>query len=42
MNLLIEASENGTAVLMATHDMSLINKYPAKIFNVEENNFVQN
>ncbi len=42
MNLLTEASENGAAVLMATHDMSLISKYPAKIFNVEENNFVQN
>ena len=42
MNLLTTASENGAAVLMATHDMSLISKYPAKIFNVEKNNFVQN
>lgn len=42
MNLLIEASDKGAAVLMATHDMSLIKKYPAKIFNVEENNFIQN
>ena len=39
MELLISASKNGTAVIMATHDMNLIKKYPAKIFNLEENKF---
>jgi len=39
MNLLIEASKKGTSILMATHDMTLIKKYPAKVFNVEKNKF---
>ncbi len=35
MRLLIDASKNNTAVIMATHDMNLIKKYPAKVFNLE-------
>ncbi len=41
MKLLINASKNNTAVIMATHDMNLIKKYPAKIFNLELNGFQQ-
>ncbi len=36
MQLLIHAVESGTAVIMATHDTNLINKFPAKVYNVEE------
>ncbi len=39
MRLLIDASKNNTAVIMATHDMNLIKKYPSKIFNLEKNKF---
>ncbi len=39
MEHLIHASRKGTSVIMATHDMNLIKKYPAKIFNLEENAF---
>ncbi|MCF6185745.1 MAG: ATP-binding cassette domain-containing protein, partial [Bacteroidales bacterium] len=39
MHLLIDASKNTTAVIMATHDMNLIKKFPAKVFNLEENKF---
>jgi len=39
MRHLIDASKNGTAVIMATHDMNLIKKFPAKIFNLEKNIF---
>ena len=42
MNLLIKASKSGTSVLMATHDVTLINKFPAKVFNVEINKFESN
>ncbi len=37
MRHLIQASKKGTAVIMATHDLNLIKKYPAKIFNLENN-----
>ncbi len=40
MELLIQASKKGTTILMATHDFNLIKKFPAKVFNVEENNFI--
>ncbi len=40
MDLLIQASKKGTTILMATHDFNLIKKFPAKVFNVEENNFI--
>lgn len=39
MRHLIDASKKNTAVIMATHDMNLIKKYPAKIFNLEKNKF---
>jgi len=39
MHHLIDAAKNGTAVIMATHDMNLIKKYPAKVFNLEQNEF---
>ena len=39
MRHLIDASKNNTTVIMATHDMNLIKKYPAKVFNLEKNKF---
>jgi cell division transport system ATP-binding protein len=39
MELLRNASQNGTTVVMATHDLTLIKKYPSKVFNVEKNIF---
>ncbi len=39
MHLLIDASKNNTAVIMATHDINLIKKFPSKVFNLEENKF---
>lgn len=42
MNLLRGVSEKETSVLMATHDSGLIKKFPAKIFNVELNQFITN
>lgn len=42
MSLLISATKNKTTVLMATHDMALIKKFPAKVFNVEKNVFIDN
>ncbi|MES2798465.1 MAG: ATP-binding cassette domain-containing protein [Bacteroidota bacterium] len=37
MRLLIAvASEEGTAVLMATHDMSLVEKFPGRVVRVED------
>ncbi|MCF6365125.1 MAG: ATP-binding cassette domain-containing protein [Bacteroidales bacterium] len=42
MHLLTGASKKGTTVLMATHDMALIKKFPSKIFNVEINSFGHN
>lgn len=35
LKLLLEISQNGTAVLIATHDYSLIEKYPARIIKCE-------
>jgi cell division transport system ATP-binding protein len=35
MNLLIEISKNGTAILMATHDYRIIQKFPGKILRCE-------
>jgi len=36
LRLLVKISEAGTAVLMATHDYRLIEKFPAKILKVEQ------
>lgn len=35
MNLLLQISKNGTAILMATHDYRIIQKFPAKILKCE-------
>lgn len=35
MNLLIQISKSGTAILMATHDYRIIQKFPAKILKCE-------
>jgi cell division transport system ATP-binding protein len=35
MNLLIDISKQGTAVLMATHDYRIIQKFPGKILRCE-------
>lgn len=35
MNLLIEISKKGTAILMATHDYRIIQKFPGKILRCE-------
>ncbi|MFT5511740.1 MAG: cell division transport system ATP-binding protein [Bacteroidia bacterium] len=37
MRLLHDIADNGTSILMATHDYRLINKYPGTIFNCVEN-----
>jgi cell division transport system ATP-binding protein len=42
MYLLHNIVSSGTSVIMATHDTSILNRFPAKIFNVEENQFVNN
>lgn len=36
LELLHRISENGTAVLMATHDYRLINKFPGTVYKIEE------
>lgn len=41
MNLLIEISKNGKAVLMATHDIQLMNKFPSRVIECE-NGYVKN
>lgn len=38
VGLLHEISRSGTSVIMATHNMSLIDKYPAKTYIVENEN----
>jgi cell division transport system ATP-binding protein len=35
MNLLVEISKKGTAILMATHDYRIIQKFPGKILRCE-------
>ena len=40
MKLLFEISESGRAVLMATHNYSLIQKFPAKIIKCEDGNII--
>ena len=36
LELLHRISENGTAVLMATHDYRLINKFPGTVYKIED------
>ncbi|MFC2390979.1 MAG: cell division ATP-binding protein FtsE [Bacteroidota bacterium] len=38
VGLLHEISRSGTSVIMATHNMSIVNRYPAKTFVVENEN----
>ena len=38
VGLLLEISRSGTSVIMATHNMSIVNRYPAKTFVVENEN----
>lgn len=40
MRLLMTISENGQAVIMATHNYNLINKFPARIIKCEEGTLV--
>ncbi|PID88236.1 MAG: phosphonate ABC transporter ATP-binding protein [Bacteroidia bacterium] len=40
MEILTKIVANGTPVIMATHDNNLLKQYPAKIFDVEANQFV--
>jgi|TARA_B110000483_G_C18191718_1_gene541222 cell division transport system ATP-binding protein len=40
MNLLIEISKNGRAILMATHDFKLIEKFPARILKCENGTLI--
>ncbi len=34
MNILFDITKTGTAVIMATHDMNLIKKFPAKVYSI--------
>ena len=36
MQLLRKISESGTAILMTTHNISLLNKYPGKAFQCQD------
>lgn len=40
MKLLFEISKSGRAVLMATHDYSLIEKFPSRILKCEQGNLI--
>ena len=37
MKLLHDIADNGTSILMATHDYRIINKYPGSIYNCSDN-----
>jgi cell division transport system ATP-binding protein len=41
MTLLHKISDEGTAILMATHDYRIINKFPGSIFECAENTIIQ-
>jgi len=42
MHLLIAvAKEEGSAVLMATHDMNMVNKFPGRVVRVEDGILVE-
>ena len=40
MNLIFQISKNGTAVVMATHDYSLFNKFPARTIRCENGRII--
>ncbi len=39
-NILYDAAKNGTAVIMATHDYSLMEKFPGKVLKIENNQII--
>lgn len=41
MELLLEISKNGRAILFATHDYSMIEKYPARIIKCHEGKLIE-
>lgn len=41
MNLLMEIKNSGRAVIMATHNHTLLKKYPARTFKCEKDNIVE-
>jgi len=41
MQLLLDISKSGRAVLMATHDHALFNKYPSRTIRCEENRIIE-
>ena len=40
VSLLHEIAENGTAVIMATHNMQLVDEYPGKILRCEDKHII--
>ncbi len=38
MSLLLSIAENGTALLIATHNYRIINKFPGSVYKIEEGN----
>ena len=42
VSLLHEIAENGTAVIMATHNMNLIDQYPGKVIRCEDKQVIMN
>ena len=42
MNLLIAIAKKKTAILMATHDMHIVNKFPSRIVTVQEGLVINN
>lgn len=42
VSLLHEIAENGTAVIMATHNLNLINQYPGKVIRCEDKQVIMN
>lgn len=42
MNLLIEISKNGRAVLIATHDMMMYHKFPSRVVKCENGKLIDN
>ena len=40
VNLLHEIAENGTAVIMATHNLQLVDEYPGKVLRCEDKHII--
>lgn len=41
MNLFKEINNNGTTVIIATHDYEIISKFPAKTIRIEKDRFFE-